>query len=56
MITPHVHLMKETLAKELRSSLSSIAIKATTNEQIGDLGRREGIAAFAVCLLVAKTS
>ena len=54
-ITPHVHLMKETLAKELRVSPSSIGIKATTNEQIGDLGRSEGIAAFAVCLLVAKT-
>lgn len=55
MITPHVHLMRKVLAEELRCAPSNIAIKATTNEQIGDLGRSEGIAAFAVCLLVAKT-
>ena len=43
----------------IRSNLSSllqiepdcVGIKATTHEKIGSLGREEGIAAYAVCLL-----
>ena len=43
----------------IRSNLSSLlqiepdclGIKATTHEKIGSLGREEGIAAHAVCLL-----
>ena len=51
---PHVEAMKECLARSLCVGKTEIGVKATTNEQIGDLGRRVGIAVHAVCLLVRK--
>lgn len=53
-IAPHVPAMKECLAKSLQVAESEIGLKATTNEQIGDLGRSAGIAAHAICMLVRK--
>ena len=50
-IAPHVESMKVVLAKVLGIPSAQIGIKATTNERIGSIGRSEGIAAFAVCLL-----
>ena len=49
-LSPHIESMKEAIAK---SGISSelINIKAKTNEGMGFIGRGEGIAAFAVCLL-----
>ena len=35
-----------------RQSPVRVGIKATTNEQLGALGRREGIAAFAVAAIL----
>jgi len=49
-IAPFVDDMKETLAKT-GIPPGSINIKATTNEGMGFIGRGEGIAAYAVCLL-----
>jgi len=43
--------MKKTLAKVLNINKDSISIKATTNENMGYVGRREGINAYAVTLL-----
>jgi 2-C-methyl-D-erythritol 2,4-cyclodiphosphate synthase len=49
-ISPYVSQMKEALS---RSGISAgvINIKAKTNEGMGFIGRGEGIAAYAVCLL-----
>ncbi len=46
-IAPHVAAMKAVLAPLLRLEPSRIAIKATTMEKLGAIGRREGIMAFA---------
>lgn len=53
-IYPHIDAMKERLAISLKIEPTSIGIKATTNEKIGDLGKGLGIAAQAICLLQAE--
>lgn len=50
-ILPFVAQMKETLAPILGVSPRRVGIKATTNEKLGALGRREGMAAFATVSL-----
>ncbi len=46
-IAPHVTEMRAVLAPLLRLEPSRIAIKATTMEKLGAIGRKEGIMAFA---------
>lgn len=53
-LKPHLPQMREKLAQTLMISPEQVSIKATTNEQLGPVGREEGIAAYAVALLVAK--
>lgn len=51
-ILPFVHQMKETLAPILGVRPQRVGIKATTNEKLGALGRKEGMAAFATVSLL----
>jgi 2-C-methyl-D-erythritol 2,4-cyclodiphosphate synthase len=51
-IAPHRAQMRTNLAKALRVSETSVSVKATTQEGLGFVGRREGIAAQAICALV----
>ncbi len=48
---PHIPAMRANLVAELNLPLDCINIKAKTNEQLGFIGRGEGIAAEAVVLL-----
>jgi 2-C-methyl-D-erythritol 2,4-cyclodiphosphate synthase len=50
-IGPHIASIRSKLAPLLNLTENQIGIKATTHEKIGSLGREEGIAAHAVCLL-----
>lgn len=50
-LSPHIPAMKRRLAEVLRIAESQIAVKATTCEKLGFIGREEGIAASAVCLI-----
>jgi 2-C-methyl-D-erythritol 2,4-cyclodiphosphate synthase len=47
-IGPHVGKMREILGAALGLPAARVGIKATTNETMGFVGRKEGIAAFAV--------
>jgi 2-C-methyl-D-erythritol 2,4-cyclodiphosphate synthase len=50
-INPHIPDMKVHIAEAASISEEDISIKATTNEQMGFIGREEGVVAYAVCLL-----
>lgn len=50
-LKPYIPKMKETVAEVLGISHNQISIKATTSENIGYVGREEGISASAVVLL-----
>jgi len=50
-IYPYIEQMKEILSKTLNIKKQFIAIKATTNEKMGFIGRGEGICSMAVASL-----
>jgi 2-C-methyl-D-erythritol 2,4-cyclodiphosphate synthase len=49
---PHEPAMRARIAAALGVSEQNVGIKATTTEGLGFVGRREGIAAQAVCLIL----
>lgn len=50
-IKAHIDAMREVIASILQVDIDDVSIKATTNEKMGYVGREEGIAAYAVCLI-----
>jgi 2-C-methyl-D-erythritol 2,4-cyclodiphosphate synthase len=52
---PHIPAMRDRLAKVLHLQPDQVGIKATTNEKLDATGREEGIAVYAVALLVARS-
>lgn len=48
---PYIPEMEEIIAKTLGVDADSINVKATTEEELGFTGRKEGISSKAVCLL-----
>ena len=50
-VLPYVAEMKKNLSEILQIDIARINIKGTTTEKLGFTGRKEGIAAEAVCLL-----
>jgi len=51
---PHLHKMRLNLSADIGCNIDQINIKATTTEELGFAGRKEGIACHAVALLVSR--
>ena len=51
-INPYIEQMQACLADVMGVAPNQISIKATTTEHLGFVGREEGIAAYAVALIV----
>lgn len=52
-LAPHISAMCQRIAEISDSCTSQINVKATTTEQLGYIGRKEGIAVHAVVLLIS---
>ena len=50
-INPYIPEMQKNIAEVMGLAEEDISIKATTNEQMGFIGREEGVVAYAVCLI-----
>lgn len=55
-LNPHIPEMKTCLAKVMNISEEDLSIKATTSENIGFVGREEGIAAHCVALIYKRNT
>ncbi len=53
-LAPHIAEMKVSIAHLLAISESQVGVKATTNEKLGAVGRREGMAALASVIIYRK--
>ena len=53
-IAKHIPEMQKVISEICEIDLDAISIKATTNEKMGFIGRKEGITAYAVVLLIGK--
>ena len=53
-ILPHREAMQKNIGSALGIPPARVGIKATTNETMGFVGRKEGIAAMAVAMVAAK--
>lgn len=48
---PYREQMRANMARAMGVAVDSVGVKATTTERLGFVGRKEGIAAWAVCIL-----
>jgi 2-C-methyl-D-erythritol 2,4-cyclodiphosphate synthase len=53
-LTPLIRKIQERIAAILNTEIENISVKATTTEQLGFVGREEGVSAFATVLLIKK--
>ena len=53
---PHIPQMRVNIAEDLECHMDDVNVKATTTEQLGFVGRKEGIACAAVVLLIKDNS
>jgi len=54
-IAPHLLAMRECLAQDLQCQCNQVNVKATTTEQLGYVGRKEGVSVHAVVLLTPES-
>lgn len=51
-MAPHIALMRARIAEDMGVTADDVSVKATTTEKLGFVGRREGIEAHAVVMLL----
>ena len=51
-INPHIPAMCKCLSDIIDCDIDAVSIKATTSERMGFVGREDGMAAYAVCMIV----
>ena len=50
-LKPYIEQMRKNLAEACQIDVNMMSVKATTEENLGFTGRKEGISAHAVCLI-----
>ncbi|MBE6761687.1 MAG: 2-C-methyl-D-erythritol 2,4-cyclodiphosphate synthase [Ruminococcaceae bacterium] len=50
-MSPYIQQMRQNIAEDLGVDISSVSVKATTEEGLGFTGESKGIAAHAVCII-----
>lgn len=50
-LAPYIDKMRENIARDIGCDTGRVNIKATTEENLGFSGRKEGISAHAVCII-----
>lgn len=50
-LAPYIEEMRTIISTVLNTDIENINIKATTTEELGFVGRKEGISSYSVCLL-----
>ncbi|MFA4966808.1 MAG: 2-C-methyl-D-erythritol 2,4-cyclodiphosphate synthase [Candidatus Margulisiibacteriota bacterium] len=53
-LAPYISKMRENLAKAMGIDVSQVNVKAKTEEGLGFTGQKQGISAYAVCLVHKK--
>jgi 2-C-methyl-D-erythritol 2,4-cyclodiphosphate synthase len=53
-LSTHISAIRQNLAKLLTTELNSVSVKAKSAESLGALGRGDGFAVHAVCLLASQ--
>lgn len=53
-IGKYIGEMRANIAKILNTDIKNISIKATTTEELGFVGKKDGASSYAVCLLEKK--
>jgi 2-C-methyl-D-erythritol 2,4-cyclodiphosphate synthase len=54
-IAPHVHAMRDNIARALRVEIGRVSVKATTNEGLGFIGAGEGAVAYAIAMITSHS-
>ncbi|HRR09728.1 MAG TPA: 2-C-methyl-D-erythritol 2,4-cyclodiphosphate synthase [Rhodothermales bacterium] len=53
-LRPLIDQMRAHIAEDLSITVGQVSVKATTNERMSFVGREEGVACHAVCLLLQR--